>query len=48
MLNTFLLTALEFLREFAEVALLGFFLAGIINAVVNKQVVASITTSDLG
>jgi uncharacterized protein len=40
MLETFLLTALTYLREFAEVALLGFFLAGIINAAVNKDVVA--------
>ncbi len=41
MAHTFLMTAGEYLREFAEVAVLGFFLAGIINAVVNKQAVAS-------
>ena len=40
MLHLFLLTAGEYLREFAEVAVLGFFLAGIINAVVDKQAVA--------
>ena len=40
MLHAFLLTAGEYLREFAEVAVLGFFLAGVINAVVNKQAVA--------
>lgn len=40
MLHTFFLTAGEYLREFAEVAVLGFFLAGVINAVVNKQAVA--------
>jgi uncharacterized protein len=40
MLDTFLRTAAGYLREFAEVALLGFFLAGVINAVVNKDVVA--------
>lgn len=41
MVQAFLITAAEYLREFAEVAILGFFLAGVINAVVNKQVVAS-------
>jgi uncharacterized membrane protein YraQ (UPF0718 family) len=38
--GVFLSTAPDYLREFAEVALLGFFPAGLINAVVNKQVVA--------
>ncbi len=40
MLHTLLLKALEFLREFVEVAALGFLLAGVINAVVNKEIVA--------
>lgn len=40
MLSAFLLTAGDYLREFAEVALLGFFLAEVMNAVVNKQAVA--------
>jgi uncharacterized protein len=40
-MGVFLHTPLDYLREFAEVALLGFFLAGIINAVVNKKMVAS-------
>jgi uncharacterized protein len=39
-LQVFLHTAVGYLREFAEVAVLGFFVAGIINAVVNKAEVA--------
>ena len=41
MVHVFLSTAGEYLREFAEVAVVGFFLAGVINAMVNKQAVAS-------
>jgi uncharacterized protein len=40
MMHTFLWKAVEFLREFVEVAALGFLLAGVINAVVNKEIVA--------
>lgn len=40
MLQVFLHTAVGYLREFAEVAVLGFFVAGLINAVVNKAAVA--------
>ena len=40
MLQIFTHTALDYLREFAEVAVLGFFVAGILNAVVNKAAVA--------
>ncbi len=36
----FVHTALGYLREFAEVAVLGFFVAGILNAMVNKAAVA--------
>jgi len=38
--QVFIHTALEYLREFAEVAILGFFVAGILNAIVNKAAVA--------
>ncbi len=41
MVHIFLLTAAGYLREFAEVAVLGFFVAGVINAVINKQAVAN-------
>src|SRR5215831_4722715 len=41
MIQTFLLTSLGFLREFAEVAFVGFFIAGLINAAINKEAVAS-------
>jgi len=40
MLQVFTHTALGYLREFAEVAVLGFFVAGLLNAVVNKAEVA--------
>ncbi len=40
MISIFVHTALDYLREFAEVAILGFFVAGILNAVVNKAAVA--------
>lgn len=40
MLQVFVHTAVAYLREFAEVAVLGFFLAGILNAAVNKAAVA--------
>lgn len=40
MLQIFMHTALGYLREFAEVAVLGFFVAGILNAIVNKAAVA--------
>ncbi len=40
MLQVFVHTALDYLREFAEVAVLGFFVAGILNATVNKAAVA--------
>jgi uncharacterized membrane protein YraQ (UPF0718 family) len=40
MLQVFLHSAADFLKEFAEVAVLGFFIAGILNAVVNKAAVA--------
>jgi uncharacterized membrane protein YraQ (UPF0718 family) len=40
MLQIFVHTALGYLREFAEVAVLGFFVAGILNAIVNKAAVA--------
>jgi uncharacterized membrane protein YraQ (UPF0718 family) len=40
MIQTFLLTSWGFLREFAEVALVGFFIAGLINAAINKETVA--------
>ncbi len=39
-LHVFMHTAVDYLREFAEVAVLGFFVAGILNAVVNKAAVA--------
>jgi uncharacterized protein len=39
-LQVFMHAALGYLREFAEVAVLGFFVAGILNAVVNKAAVA--------
>ena len=37
MIHTFLVTSLGFLREFVEVALVGFFIAGLINAAINKE-----------
>jgi len=40
MLHTFLLTVLGYLREIAEIVVLGFVVAGVINAVVNKEAVA--------
>ena len=40
MLQVFLHSAADYLKEFAEVAVLGFFIAGILNAVVNKAAVA--------
>ncbi len=40
MIHAFLLAAIEFARNFAEVALVGFFLAGVLNAVVNKPALA--------
>ena len=40
MIHTFLVTSLGFLREFVEVALVGFFIAGLINAAINKEAVA--------
>ena len=40
MLEIFAHTALDYLREFAEVAVLRFVVAGILNAVVNKAAVA--------
>jgi uncharacterized protein len=39
-LQIFMHTAVAYLREFAEVAVLGFFIAGVLNAVVNKAAVA--------
>ena len=39
MLQVFLHSAADYLKEFAEVAVLGFFIAGILNAVVNKAAV---------
>jgi uncharacterized protein len=40
MLTTFLLTVVDYLRELAEIVLVGFVIAGVINAVVNKAAVA--------
>jgi uncharacterized membrane protein YraQ (UPF0718 family) len=40
MLATFLTTALGYLREVAEIIVLGFVVAGVITAVVNKEAVA--------
>ena len=40
MLNTFLLTALAYVREIVEIVVLGFVVAGVITAVVNKDGVA--------
>ena len=40
MIHTFLLTALGYVREIAEIVVLGFVVAGVINAVVNKEAVA--------
>ena len=40
MIHTFLVTSLGFLREFVEVALVGFFIAGLISAAINKEAVA--------
>jgi len=39
-IHTFLLTALGYVREIAEIVVLGFVVAGVINAVVNKEAVA--------
>lgn len=40
MLATFVQTALGYVREIAEIVVLGFVVAGVINAVVNKEAVA--------
>lgn len=40
MFQTFVLTVLGYLRELAEIVVVGFVIAGVINAVVNKQAVA--------
>jgi len=40
MLHTFLLTVLAYLREITEIVVLGFVVAGVINAVVNKEAIA--------
>jgi len=40
MLVTFVQTALGYVREIAEIVVLGFVVAGVINAVVNKAAVA--------
>ncbi len=40
MLNTFVLTVLGYLRELAEIVVVGFVIAGVINSVVNKEAVA--------
>ncbi len=40
MIHTFLLTALGYVREIAEIVVLGFVVAGVINAAVNKEAVA--------
>jgi uncharacterized protein len=40
MLHTFLVTVLAYVREIAEIVVLGFVVAGVINAVVNKDAVA--------
>ena len=41
MLTTFLQAALAYVREIAEIVVLGFVVAGVINAVVNKDVYMS-------
>ena len=40
MLHTFMPTVLGYLRELAEIVVVGFVIAGVINAVMNKQAVA--------
>lgn len=40
MLTTFVVTVVDYLRELAEIVVVGFVVAGIINAVVNKEAVA--------
>jgi uncharacterized protein len=40
MLTTFVLTVASYLRELAEIVVVGFVVAGVINAVVNKEAVA--------
>jgi uncharacterized protein len=40
MLTTFALTVVGYLRELAEIVVVGFVVAGVINAVVNKEAVA--------
>jgi uncharacterized membrane protein YraQ (UPF0718 family) len=40
MLTTFVLTVVGYLRELAEIVVVGFVVAGVINAVVNKEAVA--------
>lgn len=40
MLTTFVVTVVGYLRELAEIVVIGFVVAGIINAVVNKEAVA--------
>lgn len=40
MLTTFMLTVVGYLRELAEIVVVGFVVAGVINAVVNKEAVA--------
>ena len=40
MLHTFLLVLFDYLREVAEVVLIGFVIAGVLDAVINKQAVA--------
>ena len=47
MMHTFLATALDYLREFVEVATLGFFLAGLLNAVLNRGAIVSRLTGNV-
>jgi uncharacterized membrane protein YraQ (UPF0718 family) len=47
MLHTFLVTVLTYVREIAEIVMLGFVVAGVINAVVNKDAVARYLGSNL-
>ncbi len=47
MLATFLQTALLYVREIAEIVMLGFVVAGVINAIVNKDAVARYLGSNL-
>lgn len=39
MLHTFILTLLDYVKEIAEVAVLGFFVAGLVNAYVRKEAI---------